>query len=680
MTLAICFKCGEAKADSFAKCNACGSTPSGEIALALSLALCEHFSSKTQLFAHAYSLKHHLRLGIESKLVTRARQALKDPQLLARMGLKSPATTIQPQPTVVARTPASSVRTGASTAGLGGSKIERNDALASEELSAQTALHQSPFWLLGVTVRDDRRRIVELAEQRSLESSPEICQKSRSDLINPRTRLASEIAWLPGVSPRKAEHLVRLLDQDLQAIRSESGLPTLAHANLMAAAFEVMGEISPQQVSTYINQLASLVEYCSEEDVRRDINEDRAISGFPEIKSAEAVHEELNNRKRYFRDVVKASLNRMSSNHLIEVMTLTVDSATNHGASHAPKLIDDLVDSYEVESQVFLQSEAENVTKLIQAARDAAGAGESAVSPIIDRLEAVARNWDKVAQPIQLSAKARGIDHSPSRDLAFSIRSMGIDLFNEHDMLIQSQRITDLLHDLFAELPEIVERVEQDVEALEGIFRDRNKAEDQRKTWADEITYEAEVGLLLKDTLKISPEGLQWKQRVYPLDAITRVRWGGVRHSMNGIPTGTNFTIAFGDNRSEAVVELRREATYHKFIDKLWRAVGVRLLTDLLDAVKTGRQISIGGAIIEDSNVTLTKHRLLGANERVRLEWHQVHVWSADGSFYIGAKDDKKTYAVASYIHTANAHVLEQVIRMFFKTAKPRLSSLLETS
>ncbi len=669
MTQAICFECSEWKIDPFAKCKACGSTPSGEVELALSLALCEHFSSKVQLVAHARMIKRHMRLPVESNLITQARQALQDAQLLATLGLQRPTATSPTQPT-----PMLSAR--AETASTAPSGQKQSAAVAS-------ALHQNPFWVIEATVRDDRRRIVELAEQKSLQIDPELCQKSRSCLTNPRTRLASEIAWLPGVSPRKTEQLVQLVAQQPQAIGSQSGLPTLAHANLMAAAFEVIDDkISSQQVSVWINQLACLVECLSAEDVRRDINEDRTISGFPEIKSADAVEEELANRKRYFRDAIKTSLNRMSSKDLVEVMTLTVDSATNHGASHAPKLIDDLVDGYEIESQGFLQREAQNATKLIQAARDAAGRGEDAVRPVIDKLEAVARNWDKVAQPIQLSAKARGIEHPPSRDLAFSMRSMAIDLFNEHDMLIQSRRITDLLNDVFSDLPEIAERVEQDVEALEGIFRNRKEAEDQRKKWADEITYEAEVGLLFKDTLKISPQGLQWKGKNYPLDAITRVRWGGtsVRHSVNGIPTGTTtkYTIAFGDNRSEAVIDLKREAIYSTFTDKLWRTVCVRLLTELLEGLRIGRQIPIGEAIIEDSNVTLTKHKFLAANEHVRLAWHQVHVWSANGSFFIGAKDDKKTYAAASYIHTANAHVLEQAIRMFFKTSKPRLSSLLE--
>ncbi|MCA9470238.1 MAG: hypothetical protein KC643_32980, partial [Nitrospira sp.] len=176
----------------------------------------------------------------------------------------------------------------------------------------------------------------------------------------------------------------------------------------------------------------------------------------------------------------------------------------------------------------------------------------------------------------------------------------------------------------------------------------------------------------------ISPEGVAWKNQRFPLDAITRVRWGAVRHSVNGIPTGTTYTLAFGDSRSEAVVELKKESTYSGFLEKLWKAVVIRLLTELFETLQAGKEIRFGEATLSDDGITLIKHKFLGANEKVRCTWGQVHVWSADGSFYIGAKDDKKTYVGLSYMYAANTHVLEQAIRMAFK--KPgmrRLSDML---
>lgn len=655
-------------------CGACGTTPRLNSELALSLVLTDHLSSKTQLAHYSHELRNHLKFSVPSDALAQAQEALKDPQLMAMLGAQpTSGASAMPMPTAASSRP-TAPPTGQPARSASVPRVSARRTLKT------TALHQTPFAILGVTTRDDRRRIVELAEEKSLELDHDVCQKARSDLTNPRTRLSAEIAWLPGVSPRKASQLVENLLHDPMAVREESGLPTLAHLNLLAAAFEAVdSEHDAEDLASFIQEVAYLVDEIDPEDVLRDINEDRAVSGFPEVRALDQIEAELAERKRYYRSAIKDALDRLPPTTLVQVMTDTVEEVTLGGEDHAPELIDDLVDSYEVETQGFLQKEAENVHKLIKAARDSANSGEAAVKPYVDKLDAVARNWDKVAQPIQLSAKARGIDHEASRDLAYEIRSLAIDLFNTHDMLTQSQRLTGLLQELFAELPEVSERVEQDADALADIIQERKQAVARRDEWAHEITYRAEIGVMFKDTLSISPDGISWKGQSFSLDSITRVRWGGVRHSVNGVPTGTTYTIAFGDKRSEAVVELKKEDIYSKFIDKLWRAVCVRLLGEMLEALKDGRDLYFGDALLHDDGITLVKHKFLGANERVRCTWGQVQIWNADGSFCIGSKDDKKTNVGISYIHVANTHILEQLIRMAFK--KPglrRLSELLQ--
>lgn len=331
------------------------------------------------------------------------------------------------------------------------------------------------------------------------------------------------MSWLPGVSPRKAAQLVSALHSDPMSIREESGLPTLAHLNLLAAAFEAVdGNDSADDVAEFIQEMAYLVDDLSADQVLRDINEDRSVSGFPEVKGADQVEAELSERKRYYRNAIKDALNRLPPASLIEAMTLAVDGITCGGEDHAPELIDELVDSYAVETQGFLQKEAENAKKLIKAARDSAPSGEGVVKPLVDKLEAVARNWDKVAQPIQLSAKARGIEHEPSHEIAYSIRSLAIDLFNEHDMLTQSQRLTGLIQELFAELPEVAERVEQDSSALEGIASDRNKLAEKFKDF------------------NLAGDSFSWKGRTYDINAISHIGFyrSITTHKTNFVETG----------------------------------------------------------------------------------------------------------------------------------------------
>ena len=622
MSMAICFKCGSAKSGALIACRSCNAAPRTNSEYAVSLALSDHLSSKNQLAQYSHELRNGQKLSVPREALVQALDALKDPQLLAMLGAQPAAPAPAPSAPAATRQPPPAPSAAPQRA------APPPLPTRPERRLTKTALHQSPFAILGVTTRDDRRRIVELAEEKSLELDHEVCQKARSDLTNPRNRLSVEMAWLPGVSPRKASQLFDSLVRNPMAIREESGLPTLAHLNLLAAAFEAVdGEHDADDLAEFIMETAYLAEELSPEDVLRDLNEDRAVSGFPEVRALDQIEAELNERKRYYRIAIKDALDRLPPMTLIQVMTEAVDGVTSGGEDHAPGLVDDLVDSYEVETQGILQKEAENVHKLIKVAREHADSGEAAVKPYVDKLDVVARNWDKIAQPIQLSSKARGIDHEASRALAYEIRSLAIDLFNKHDMLAQSQRLTGLIQELFSEVPEIADRVEEDADALADIFQQRQQAVARKDEWAREITYRAEIGVMFKDTLSISPQGVSWKGQNFPLDSITRVRWGGVSHSVNGIPTGTTYTIAFGNRNSEAVVELKKQEIYSTFIDKLWRAVCVRLLTEMLEALKEGRDLHFGDALLHDDGITLVKRKFLGSNEKVRCSWGQVHVW-----------------------------------------------------
>jgi hypothetical protein len=541
-----------------------------------------------------------------------------------------------------------------------------------------TALHKNPFWVLGVSLRDDRHKIVSTAEEMSLQIDPELCQKARADLINPRTRLSAEVSWLPGVSPGRAADLMKMLDEAPLNVRDEAGLPTLARANLMAA---VIHDIGPQgqisRLADFIHQLALVVANLESDDVLRDVNEERTVSGFPEVKDVSLVEAELEERKRAWRTEITDALNRMPYQARVAALTKVVDAGTGRGKRHAPELIDELVDSYQIELQGVMETEGENIDRLVQAVREAARPSGGNLDEMFEDLERAARAWDRAAQPIQVSTKARGLEHTPSHQIAWKIRRLGVHLFNDHNMVAQAQRITALLQELFAEVPEVTDALEQDVHAIKGIIENKRKAEADQRKWEEELTYEADLGLVFKDKLRISPQGVAFKDKSYPLEKITRVRWGGVKNSVNGIPTGTNYTIAFGDWESEAVVQLTKQDVYSAFIDRLHKAVGVKIMTEMLTNLRNNMQYTMGEAVVTDTHVTLVKRKFL-KTEKVMKAWREVQIWNADGSFFIGDPTDKHTYASMPYIQTSNVHLLEQIVRACFeKGLTDRLSDLL---
>lgn len=536
-----------------------------------------------------------------------------------------------------------------------------------------TALERNAFWVLGASTRDDRRRLIELADEHSLEHDTQACHKARADLSNPRTRLTAELSWLPGLAPNRAAQLVQKALDDPMSITGETGLPALTHANLLAAAIERLDErINASTMANLIERLARLVSECMPDAIARYLNEDRTIAGFPPV-TPDLVSNELQARVYYYRTAIKECLDRIPTTELIKAITSVVDNATKSGSVHAPMLVDEVVSVYELESQSFLQQEATNIGKIVLAIESEAEQKGIAVNQFIDVLAQVLLKWDTVAQPIQLNTQARGQQHEISRDVALSIRGLAITLTNKYGYVAESQRLTQLVQSVFAELPEVRERVEEDAATLQQIIRTQQQTIAELEEWGRAITYQVEIGILFKQTFRISPEGIAWKNKTYSLASITRVRWGGVRQS-----GGTQYTIGFGDSISEAMISLSREQVFLSIVEKLWLAVGTRLSTDLLAKLRDGKEFTIGDTVVRDDGVLLTKHKMFG-NESVWCSWHETKVWMHDGHFYIASSKDEKIYSGLSYINTPNVHLLEHVIRTAYKNPNGfnRLSDIL---
>lgn len=92
---------------------------------------------------------------------------------------------------------------------------------------------------------------------------------------------------------------------------------------------------------------------------------------------------------------------------------------------------------------------------------------------MINQLIQVVKNWDIVAQPIQVSKKSRGLDHDASNRVAGLVRDLAVHLFNDHDKLDFSQKLTNMLQEVFAEVGKVAERIADDVNALDEIAERR---------------------------------------------------------------------------------------------------------------------------------------------------------------------------------------------------------------
>ncbi|MFG1384462.1 pentatricopeptide repeat-containing protein [Xanthobacter versatilis] len=544
-----------------------------------------------------------------------------------------------------------------------------------EALSTKTSLQRNPFAILGATARDNRSRLIELADEVALVADGDEPEKAQSALLNIRTRLAAEMGWLPGVAPKKATAVIENLLTTAHKATGE--LPPLARANVLSAFAQSKSDtVTPQEAASIFYRLALAVEDIDLGDVLRDINEDRSVAGFPPVRDEDAVLEEFEARKGEYGKAINYILDRLPSRTLVKVMDAVVQKGTKEGSEHAPAFIQEIVASYEFELRGFIEAESSNVERLVKRGVALADFGEAHLIPVIEEIKKVATNFNEIVGPAQLVAKTNGIDHVATHNLAIVIRDLAITLHNEHGFVDAPARIAVVLNDHFGLLDTVADQVAQDLAYLKEAEKGKKKSEAERAEFEREITYSAEIGAMFKDKVSISPDGVSWQNNRIALDAVTRLRWGGTRHSVNGIPTGTAYVIMLGDRRSSFTINTRKNDIYGNLVDRIWRAIGVRLLLEAAARLRAGEAMRFGGAIVRDDGVTLVRHKMFGSNEPVVLSWHQVNIWSQDGSFFIGSRTDKKVYVGMSYQNDDNIPVLENLIRAFFNTGKDKISEM----
>lgn len=440
-------------------------------------------------------------------------------------------------------------------------------------LPTDNDLSANPFHVLGATTRDNLTKISELADERALLVDPDDCQKARAELANPRSRLSAEIAWLPGVSPRRALATVEAVgDEDSDF----SELPALAMANVLSARLAFVANRENAILSSLFD-LAGAVEAVDPESVLRDINEDRSVAGIPLVRDEETVLSELAARRRRFRDVTTRVLDNLPTKSLVRVVTELAAKSTSGGSIHAPALIEDIVDHYEAAAQPFLKGESENIERVLGQIRTQSSRGGVALDKSLESLKALIANWSLVSKPMQLVCRSKGIDHPASTSIAFEIRSLSLEMNNDRGKPEISAKLTELVKAEFHLLSVFSERAAEDESALTDILSNREQAKRSQEEFERSLSYSADVGAVFKERVEISAAGLRWKGRFIKLDAMDRMRWGGTRHSVNGIPTGTTYEIHVGAGASTIDISLRNQTTFSELIDRLWRGVGFRI-------------------------------------------------------------------------------------------------------
>lgn len=441
-------------------------------------------------------------------------------------------------------------------------------------------LLQIPFHFLGATIRNNKKEIVELTTNCSLLQDPDKCAAASATLTNPQNRIDAEVGWLPGVTPESASQFLILLEssagnqqsdnpststvkaQSLAAVlaalpytdsttvadkvlevlklsrttHSETdnldsiqnllgidALNPLSHANLLAARISRLPDYTAVDVTGWILEIVRVFEEIKPKDILKTLNRERKIAGFPEIADVSVIEEKIQDRRRYYRRVIRSALEKLSDEERPQIVMAVIDSAVG---DTWPLLIEDLVDVYESGIQDFLNTEEKNIETQDTRVREAADAelSDEDFTTTLDKFVQTVEKWDAIAQPIQINRKRQGLDHEDSLRVGKDARRLAIYLYNEHDKLESSQQLIGALQKVFAEIPEIAEQLAEDAEALDKITTAEEELSETLENLKTHIEELQQAGTLadIKKQVEALQEAVDSGNPDYILDSMVR--------------------------------------------------------------------------------------------------------------------------------------------------------------
>lgn len=526
-------------------------------------------------------------------------------------------------------------------------------------------LFENPFYILGVSTRDSKQRIVEACDEKSLTLDSEMCIRFRSMLTQPRNRITAEISWLPGVAPSRALNLLEKIKTDPRDLfNSVKGSDPLVKCNALAALLK-HHTFKESPVNYLIITIAKAFDEINYDNLLSTINEDRHLAGLPLVQESEYIKEAIQEHGKYLVCAMRDALNNAPNPDI--VFTKIVEHITSNGQVHPPLLIADLTELYKIEVQKYLDKLAQEIRAITEDIQSHNNIEK--IDSALNLLEKKVKSWDQIVQPIQLVMQSKGMEDRHSREIADELRRTTIYLANELEMHEAAQRVSILMAGVFKELPQFAERVSEDLSVLEDILNRKVRSAEEERKWREEVSIDIEIGKVFKDRLVITPEIISYKNRnIKPAD-VSCVRWGKLiinSRSFNTIWVGTPshmFEIECNTTfESTSTVEKR----YESITDSLWKLVCVRLIGETLCRLSSGEKLVYGDAVVDKDGILLRKSKFFGS-EPFYSKWEGLTTGHVPGAFVIQSRTEKKARADLSYRGLDNVHILEAVMRFLWK-------------
>ena len=348
--------------------------------------------------------------------------------------------------------------------------------------------HDNPFKILGVSPLDSRREIVQQAEEKALLLDSQKCSDARTILTNPQRRISAEVHWFLDCNQEEVSEIEQYIEEAL------SGKPTddfsldqyssLTQLNVQLACMDAQDFNNPSSAKFYILGISRLFESVDSEAVLLLINEKRQQAGFPEVSRSQDVDTALSEMRTEIRQALSQELQKLPQADYTQIVTLLSESYSGNKRYIGHAVLEDAISEYQLFINDALTKQAQAITKTARFI--AQGAQKINVSKAVQDLISSLYAWDKLAQPLQLGALTKGSSHEASQKVLQSMRDLVLKLHNCYGMSSESLAITKAAQEVFKELPEYIELLNNDSKTLTKLVEEK-EAEDFLSPIMDEI-------------------------------------------------------------------------------------------------------------------------------------------------------------------------------------------------
>ena len=359
-------------------------------------------------------------------------------------------------------------------------------------------IENNPFYILGVSINDNRQAILQSAEERGLLVDADVCEAAATQLTNVKKRLTAEMRWFAGTPDDVVKDLVNSLTSETSSNLPKISLNPLSNYIYTLAVTEKQRSITSNRLMTLkklIVELNQTYQVLCAEDILKDINDSRSAAGIPLIDSASAIDEEIIALRTDTRRILSDVLSALSERDLVSLITTISTSEIDKHGSDFGIILEDVINLYEIKIERTLNQTARNVYGSIDGLKrrleridktqdivlsktgkeyirnaKAFDRHVQSVSAKIDEIIWDVKEFDRYAKPLQLLSRAKGTYHELSTKVAFDLRGINIitmyNNYRDYELIKEAFKMNNALQEVFVELPAYAEQFSIDAKLM----------------------------------------------------------------------------------------------------------------------------------------------------------------------------------------------------------------------